>query len=316
MEDPGPFERLGGGPGDDGQAVRPPSPLAARLVAVRGRLAVAAASTAARWRAGGSGSGSGSGGSNGGVGGGGGSNGAAAHLLDGEDGEAATEPAPRPKAARTLGERLQLLKDALGDALVASDANRFAPATRPCSRTPNSAVAAAPAAAACARLPRPLLPEAVARLLSADDNGVPIAFTCPLTRELMADPVVAPDGFSYERRAIEDYLRLTATRAAAGRATAAAGRPRGGGAGGRKGGLPTSPMTEEPLAARPRQRVALVPNRVLAAAILEWGERALRVQQAEAAAAPAGGAAPPRPRDEAESRAPDAGEDGAAAALG
>jgi len=93
-------------------------------------------------------------------------------------------------------------------------------------------------------------------------------------------------------------------------ATAAAGRPRGAGAGGRKGGLPTSPMTEEPLAARPRQRVALVPNRVLAAAILEWGERALRVQQAEAAAAPAGAAAPPRPRDEAESWARGAGSGG------
>ena len=35
---------------------------------------------------------------------------------------------------------------------------------------------------------------------------VPDSFTCPITAELMADPVSTSDGFSYEREAIERWL--------------------------------------------------------------------------------------------------------------
>lgn len=36
-------------------------------------------------------------------------------------------------------------------------------------------------------------------------------FLCPITHELMTDPVIDPDGNSYERQAIEDWLRRTNT---------------------------------------------------------------------------------------------------------
>jgi hypothetical protein len=32
-------------------------------------------------------------------------------------------------------------------------------------------------------------------------------FLCPITHELMTDPVTDPDGHSYERSAIEDWLK-------------------------------------------------------------------------------------------------------------
>merc|ERR1711879_402376 len=35
------------------------------------------------------------------------------------------------------------------------------------------------------------------------------SFLCPLTGRLMIDPVVAADGHTYERRAIEEYLKLS-----------------------------------------------------------------------------------------------------------
>ena len=34
----------------------------------------------------------------------------------------------------------------------------------------------------------------------------PDIFTCPITQDLMIDPVLATDGHTYERRAIEDWL--------------------------------------------------------------------------------------------------------------
>ena len=39
-----------------------------------------------------------------------------------------------------------------------------------------------------------------------DDADVPDAFLCPITYEIMKDPVVAADGHSYERKAIEQWL--------------------------------------------------------------------------------------------------------------
>lgn len=38
-------------------------------------------------------------------------------------------------------------------------------------------------------------------------SALPEAFTCPITSELMADPVTTADGFSYEREAIEKWLQ-------------------------------------------------------------------------------------------------------------
>lgn len=37
-------------------------------------------------------------------------------------------------------------------------------------------------------------------------SGVPDEFLCPITRELMKDPVIAADGYSYEREAIESWI--------------------------------------------------------------------------------------------------------------
>ncbi|CAN9507212.1 unnamed protein product [Ophioblennius macclurei] len=37
-------------------------------------------------------------------------------------------------------------------------------------------------------------------------SGTPDEFLCPITRELMRDPVIAADGFSYEREAIESWI--------------------------------------------------------------------------------------------------------------
>ncbi|KAK2904680.1 hypothetical protein Q8A67_006479 [Cirrhinus molitorella] len=38
------------------------------------------------------------------------------------------------------------------------------------------------------------------------DSDVPKHFLCPITRELMKDPVIAADGFCYEREAIESWI--------------------------------------------------------------------------------------------------------------
>jgi len=40
------------------------------------------------------------------------------------------------------------------------------------------------------------------------DQDVPDSYYCPLTFELMVDPVIDPDGHSYERTAIEEWLRI------------------------------------------------------------------------------------------------------------
>lgn len=37
------------------------------------------------------------------------------------------------------------------------------------------------------------------------------SFYCPITQELMTDPVVDPDGNSYERSAIEAWLKNNST---------------------------------------------------------------------------------------------------------
>ncbi|XP_037542346.1 WD repeat, SAM and U-box domain-containing protein 1-like [Nematolebias whitei] len=63
-------------------------------------------------------------------------------------------------------------------------------------------------------------------------------FLCPITRELMKDPVIAADGYSYERVSIESWIQ---------------------------GKNKTSPMTNLPL-----QTLHLIPNRSLKMAITRW----------------------------------------------
>ncbi|XP_075335864.1 WD repeat, SAM and U-box domain-containing protein 1 [Odontesthes bonariensis] len=76
--------------------------------------------------------------------------------------------------------------------------------------------------------------------LKAAQSGseAPDEFLCPVTRELMKDPVIAADGYSYEREAIESWIR---------------------------GKNKTSPMTNLPL-----QTTLLTPNRSLKMAITRW----------------------------------------------
>merc|ERR1711972_1249284 len=46
------------------------------------------------------------------------------------------------------------------------------------------------------------------RKANADvDRDIPEAFLCPLTHRVLRDPVIAFDGRSYEREAIEEYLK-------------------------------------------------------------------------------------------------------------
>jgi hypothetical protein len=172
---------------------------------------------------------------------------------------AAARPPPAAAPARLLKsllrERLQQVRDAIGDAAK----RRSAEAATTTTTTTTTATTATTTLASAVRLGgRELLPERVAALLSRAERvrgAPPLAFVCPLTNEVMADPVVAPDGYSYERAALASLL-----------AAADASRT-----------PPLSPMTREPLLARGRAAgVPLVPNRVLAAAILEWGERAGR----------------------------------------
>ncbi|XP_023136837.2 WD repeat, SAM and U-box domain-containing protein 1-like isoform X2 [Amphiprion ocellaris] len=76
--------------------------------------------------------------------------------------------------------------------------------------------------------------------LKAEQSGseAPDEFLCPISRELMKDPVIAADGYSYERESIESWIR---------------------------GKNKTSPMTNLLL-----QTTLLTPNRSLKMAITRW----------------------------------------------
>ncbi|XP_071379119.1 WD repeat, SAM and U-box domain-containing protein 1-like [Centroberyx affinis] len=76
--------------------------------------------------------------------------------------------------------------------------------------------------------------------LKAEHSGseAPDEFLCPITRELMKDPVIAADGYSYEREAIESWIRAKNK---------------------------SSPMTNLPL-----QTTLVTPNRSLKMAIARW----------------------------------------------
>ncbi|XP_078408356.1 WD repeat, SAM and U-box domain-containing protein 1 isoform X2 [Cetorhinus maximus] len=70
--------------------------------------------------------------------------------------------------------------------------------------------------------------------------GVPDEFLCPISREIMTDPVIASDGYSYEREAIESWINTKKR---------------------------TSPMTNKPL-----ESSLITPNRTLKMAIDRWIE--------------------------------------------
>ncbi|XP_073701248.1 WD repeat, SAM and U-box domain-containing protein 1-like, partial [Garra rufa] len=70
------------------------------------------------------------------------------------------------------------------------------------------------------------------------DSDVPNHFLCPITRELMKDPVIAADGFSYEREAMESWLN--------------------------------TPNRSSPMYNLPLKNTLLIPNRSLKMAIQCW----------------------------------------------
>nr|XP_039267689.1 WD repeat, SAM and U-box domain-containing protein 1-like isoform X1 [Styela clava] len=76
--------------------------------------------------------------------------------------------------------------------------------------------------------------------LNIDDSSIPDEYLCPISREVMLDPVLAPDGFSYERTEIENWFRR---------------------------GSVTSPMTNKKLTSR-----NLVPNQALRTIIMQFLE--------------------------------------------
>ncbi|CAA2970536.1 U-box domain-containing 33 [Olea europaea subsp. europaea] len=76
------------------------------------------------------------------------------------------------------------------------------------------------------------------RLGSEEHCQIPTYFVCPIFQEIMQDPVVAADGYTYEEQAIKGWL---------------------------DGGHDTSPMTNLKLT-----HFKLVPNRALRSAIREW----------------------------------------------
>ncbi|GJN26758.1 hypothetical protein PR202_gb14716 [Eleusine coracana subsp. coracana] len=76
---------------------------------------------------------------------------------------------------------------------------------------------------------------------STDDTCIPTYFICPILQEMMNDPYIAADGFTYEGEAIKGWL---------------------------DSGHSTSPMTNLKL-----EHNQLVPNRALRSAILEWQQQ-------------------------------------------
>ncbi|XP_062185119.1 U-box domain-containing protein 33-like [Phragmites australis] len=75
----------------------------------------------------------------------------------------------------------------------------------------------------------------------SDDTCIPSYFICPILQEIMNDPYIASDGFTYEGEAIRGWL---------------------------DSGHSTSPMTNLKL-----EHNQLVPNRALRSAILEWQQQ-------------------------------------------
>nr|TKW20061.1 hypothetical protein SEVIR_4G060500v2 [Setaria viridis] len=81
------------------------------------------------------------------------------------------------------------------------------------------------------------IPSASSSRSVSDENGVPSYFICPIFQDVMNDPHIAADGFTYEAEAIRSWLE----------------------------GHDTSPMTNMRL-----EHEELIPNRALRSAIQEW----------------------------------------------
>jgi len=81
---------------------------------------------------------------------------------------------------------------------------------------------------------------------SSGPDDPPHIFICPITQDVMEEPVVAADGYMYEKDAIEEWLTRS----------------------------PTSPLTNMPM-----PHTHLTPNHALRSAIMEWRERMRRQQR-------------------------------------
>ena len=46
---------------------------------------------------------------------------------------------------------------------------------------------------------------------SADDNATPVEMQCPISHEIMKDPVLCADGHTYERSCIEEWMKHNVT---------------------------------------------------------------------------------------------------------
>jgi hypothetical protein len=108
------------------------------------------------------------------------------------------------------------------------------------------------------------------------EDAIPDDFICPLTLEVMLDPVVACDGFTYDRKSIESWFEKHAGLPSASASLAASAahgpdwkEPTGSAALAAEeshGGVALlSPMTGKPL-----RDTRLVPNQNLKSQILEW----------------------------------------------
>jgi hypothetical protein len=81
---------------------------------------------------------------------------------------------------------------------------------------------------------------AAASSSSSSNGGVPSLFLCPLSQKVLTDPVVACDGFTYDRRAIQEWF---------------------------ESGQRISPLTKQAL-----RSTATLPNHVVRCAVGEWME--------------------------------------------
>ena len=75
-------------------------------------------------------------------------------------------------------------------------------------------------------------------------------FLCPITHDVMVDPVVAADGETYERAAIEQWIRRGV---AAGRVA-----------------MDGSPLVASPMCGEPLSSLGVTHNRALYRQIQEW----------------------------------------------
>jgi hypothetical protein len=81
---------------------------------------------------------------------------------------------------------------------------------------------------------------AVVPRTSSSSSGVPSLFLCPLSQRVLTDPVVACDGFTYDRRAVQEWF---------------------------ESGQRISPLTKQTL-----RSTATLPNHVVRCAVNEWLE--------------------------------------------